>query len=535
MLSNLTTFALEIQSYNLATVVTTASAILVSAVLLRFLWKSHQLRHIPQPPPSNLLLGHLFDVWGNIAKLKTGGHFPQPFLSWMNEYGGVVHLREVFLNFVLITDPVALQHILLSNGSNFPRLAITRAYIRDITLGDGLFSVEGKQHDDYRKVLNPIFTVSKIKTFVEIFNRQVDVFCERYPSQLATTINPSTFQTVGGSRSLELLAHGLVVFTELTLSIIGLTVLGYDFEKSPVALQAYNESMVEVSPLTLVGIFTIPGFLSFPIPSLIKRRKAQATLRKLLMQVIEDKLAAPVSETPKDLLDVILPHATTQEALSHTVTFMMAGHDTSSNTLGFIFCTLASHPQVNAAICEEYHKVISKYGSLKSWEAVSELKYTYAVIQETLRLNPVVFSTIQRISLENDRIPMADGSTVFLPKGTPIHTNMAALQRNPKYWKDPESFIPQRFIDGTPEWNADLALRGGKSHAFYYMPFSAGSKLCIGQRFAVTEMQVVVATLVSKYELTPTAKTDMRHCFSGLAVKPVLLEMKVRRHTAPCA
>ncbi|KAG9408275.1 hypothetical protein AC1031_022150 [Aphanomyces cochlioides] len=86
-------------------------------------------------------------------------------------------------------------------------------------------------------------------------------------------------------------------------------------------------------------------------------------------------------------------------------------------------------------------------------------------------------------------------------KGTTIHFNMAAMHRNPKYWTTPESFLPERFIEGTPEWNEDLALRGGKSHTFHYMPFSMGSKGCIGQKFVMAELQLVVATLVSKYIL----------------------------------
>ncbi|CAK4201539.1 unnamed protein product [Aphanomyces euteiches] len=254
-----------------------------------------------------------------------------------------------------------------------------------------------------------------------------------------------------------------------------------------------------MSPLMLIGIFTIPGFTSFPIPSLIKRRQAQDTLKKLLMQVIHDKLAAPLSNTPKDLLDMILPHATPQEAVCLTVTFILAGHDTSSHTLGFVFGMLNSHPQAIAGIRAEYNKVISKYRSLKSWDAVAELVYTQAVIQETLRINSVAFSLIQRAAEANDTVPMSDGSTVFIPK------------------------------------NEDLALWGGKSHTFHYMPFSMGSKGCIGQKFAMAELQLVVATLVSKYDFAPTAKMNIRQEFGGITTRPVHVEMTVRRVQAPSA
>ncbi|CAK4271096.1 unnamed protein product [Aphanomyces euteiches] len=279
--------------------------------------------------------------------------------------------------------------------------------------------VDGKKHDVYRKYLNPMFAVSKLKTFVKIFNEQTQLVCQ-------TVLDPAcdTNAPVNLSNSCEISLPSrrlisFVVLTKMMLSITGLTVLGYDFNKSPTALEAYEQSMLPITPLVLVGTFTIPGFLSFPIPSLVKRRNAQAALKKILMLVIHDKLAAPNSDQPKDLLDMILPHASTDEAIPHTLTFMTAGHDTTSSTLAFVFSTLASYPQVVAAIRAEYEKITAVYGSLGSWEALAELEYTHAVIQETLRLNAVAFSTVQRVSLANDNVAMSNGSSVFIPKVRP--------------------------------------------------------------------------------------------------------------------
>ncbi|KAF0733503.1 hypothetical protein Ae201684_009740 [Aphanomyces euteiches] len=416
-----------------------------------------------------------------------------------------------FTNAHRITE--ADDHVPMSDGS--------RVFIpKDFVLGEGLFSAEGKQHDMYRKLLNPLFTVSKIKSFVQIFENQTMLYCQKFLEPACDSREPVNLG---------------IVFSRLTFSIIGLTVIGFDFDKDPSAIQAYEQSMIQMSPFMLLGSFVIPGFTSLPIPSLVKRRKAQDSLKKIMMQVIQDKLAASSSNEPKDLLDRILTNSSTEEALSHTVTFMLVGHDTSSNTLSFVIGMLASHPDATAAIRAEYTKVVSKYGSLSSWEAVSELQFTQAVIQETLRLNTVVFTILPRTTLAHDSVPMSDGSTVFIPKGTIAHVNVGAMNRNPKYWANPEKFIPDRFLAGSPEWNADLDLRGGKPHTYHYLPFIAGSKSCIGQRFAVAELQVIVATLVSKYEFTPTPKTDMRPDFNGVALKPIHLEMALHRAVAPSA
>ncbi|KAH9111113.1 hypothetical protein AeMF1_014301 [Aphanomyces euteiches] len=523
MLTNFSSMVLQLSTADSVKIATAAIAVLVGSAILRFIWNSRQYDNLPKPPASSFLFGHIGDTWGNVATWNTKGDYPEPFLSWVKQYGSAVYYREFFDHVVMITDPVALQDMLHSNGTNYPRQAVMRGYFRDVLLGDGLLSVDGKLHDAYRKIMNPLFTVSKIKAFVDIFDKQTQQYCEK-----------STFLKVR-LPSLTPISLKCSVHEILMLSIIGLTVLGLDFDSSPEALEAYENCMIEMSPAMLIGVFTIPGFFSFPIPSLMKRRKAQATLKKILQDIIHQKLAAPASDNPKDLLDMILPHSTTQEVLGHTLTFVLAGHDTSSNTLGFVFGTLFDYPDAVAGIRAEYNKVISKYGSLKSWEAVSELVYTQAVIQETLRLNAVVFMTMLRTSQDNDTIPMSDGSTVFIPKGTNINLNMAAMHRNPKYWKDPDSFIPARFIEGSAEWGADLDLRGGKPHAFHFMPFSAGSKNCIGQRFAIAELQVIVATMVSKFDFAPSANMDMRHEYGGITVRPVKVEMTVRRAKAPSA
>ncbi|CAK4135379.1 unnamed protein product, partial [Aphanomyces euteiches] len=355
-----------------------------------------------------------FDALGSVANWKTSGNYPEPFLSWIQKYGGAIYYRTIFNHNVLLSYPVALQHVLVSNAANFPREDVSRSFFRDIVLGDGLFSAEGKQHDQYRKLLNPLFTTSKIKTFIKTFHRQTQIYCQNILEPACNNLEPVNFANV--SHPWCLLISLAIVFTRLTLSIVGLTVLGFNFDENPSAIEAYEQSMIQMSPLMMVGSYVIPGFTSFPLPTLLKRRKAQYTLKKILMQIIQDKLAASSSDHPKHLLDMILTNSSTEEAVSRTVTFMLAGHDTISNTLSFVFGMLVLHPDVVAAVRAEYSRVALKHGSLTTWEAVSELQYTYAVIQETLRLNAVAIAILARTSVADDHIPMVDGSTVFIPK-----------------------------------------------------------------------------------------------------------------------
>ncbi|KAF0736251.1 hypothetical protein Ae201684P_007139 [Aphanomyces euteiches] len=84
-------------------------------------------------------------------------------------------------------------------------------------------------------------------------------------------------------------------------------------------------------------------------------------------------------------------------------------------------------------------------------------------------------------------------------------------------------------MEGTPEWDADLKLRDGKSHAFYYLPFSIGSGNCIGQRFAIAEIQVIVAMIVGEFDVKLTPNANLRHKNNGTTMALANLEVTIER------
>ncbi|CAK4108473.1 unnamed protein product, partial [Aphanomyces euteiches] len=143
-----------------------------------------------------------------------------------------------------------------------------------------------------------------------------------------------------------------------------------------------------------------------------------------------------------------------------------------SSTLAWVIAEASRRPQVLEKMRMECHQVLEKYTSFSTWEATQELVYTSAVINESLRLNTVVHALLRRVATQDDRVPLSNGSSVFIPKGTCIEIMPAANHRNALYWSKPDEFIAERFIPGTPEWMADEKLRGGRSHTFHFLPFS---------------------------------------------------------------
>ncbi|KAH9109884.1 hypothetical protein LEN26_013921 [Aphanomyces euteiches] len=487
-------------------------ALVTSRAILRFLWKSYQVRNIPGPKASSFLLGHALDTLGRSAKWHLHGDYPEPYISWIKQFGNAILFRELFNYAVIFADPKAIQHVLATNGRNYPRDKIIASYLADIVLGEGLLSTEGSVHDEYRKILNPIFTSNSIKSFVPIYDTQTRIICETIIQEAAK--NGQTLNMTD-------------VFTDLSLRTIGLAGFGFNFKDDAEAQKAYNNAQLVPTPLILVGTRVIPRFLDSPLPSLVRRREAQAQLKKVVNTVIEHKLAGSTKDGPKDLLDLILPHSSPEEAFVHTMTFLTAGHETTTSALGWIIVNLIKHPNVATQVRWEYKAVVAKFGSLNSWEAVDELIFTLAVIQESLRLNAIAAKVARRTCASDDIVPMQEGPPIFVPAGTTVEVVIAAMNRHPKYWAKPDSFIPERFLEGSPEWNADLALRDGKPHALYYIPFSAGSKNCIGQRFSIVEMQVVVATLIGQFDFKLAQDADTRTKYNGVTTFPTRLTVNV--------
>ncbi|KAH9181242.1 hypothetical protein AeNC1_016781, partial [Aphanomyces euteiches] len=437
---------------------------------------------------------------------------PEPYLSWINQYGGVIFLREFMTSVALVSDPKALQHILTSNGQNYPRHNMIRDFMKDTLLGIGLVSSEGTLHDAQRKMFNPHFSLAHVKNFIPIFDQQTK-------DRLIPILDKAS--------KMQQVFDMTHVLQQFALYMIGKIAFSFDFDRRPSVHDAFEQLFQPPSVSTYLGLLYIPGYGNLPFEELRRRRAAKKILSDAIMQVIEQKTASTNSQN--DLLDLILPQTTPAEALAHTMTFMTAGHETMSSTLAWVIAEASRRPQVLEKMRMECHQVLEKYTSVPTWEATQELVYTSAVINESLRLNTVVHALLRRVATQDDRVPLSNGSSVFIPKGTCIEIMPAANHRNALYWSKPDEFIAERFIPGTPEWMADEKLRGGKSHTFHFLPFSIGSKNCIGQRFAMAEMLVILAEMVTQFDFQISPSANLRHNYNGLTVQPARLLVTVRR------
>ena len=289
----------------------------------------------------------------------------------------------------------------------------------------------------------------------------------------------------------------------LTLSIISTAGFGQQF-----GLENLKESKEEMSFEKAMEIvsekmflrFGLPRFLFYlPIPSLNEIDRAFGVFKQTLEEVISSRESGdePGSPVKRDLLSQLMQanrenqsnsqmKLTNNEILGDVFMFLFAGHETSAGTLHWAFRYLSLHPEVQKRARQEVEDIIGDCTDL-SYADVKNLVYCRCIIQESLRLQPVVPSVPKYIT--------KDGTLGGwnLPAETTINVDIRGLHRNPKYWKEPTKFIPERFDERV---NPHPVV-------YSFLPFSGGKRSCIGQKLAMLEMTATIARLVQTYDIEP--------------------------------
>ena len=212
-------------------------------------------------------------------------------------------------------------------------------------------------------------------------------------------------------------------------------------------------------------------------------------LRELLMNIINDRRQRKDDES-FDFLQMYLQaqdkdgnYFTDDELLDELMTLIVAGFETSANTLNWAWYLLAKYPDVEAKIIAEAKQHIPDVGAVTS-DALMAMEYTQQVLEETLRLYPPVWLFTRRAH-EDDDLENFD-----VPPGTDIYLSPFILQRTEHYWPNPEQFDPDRFL---------AANSNKKDRPFF--PFSLGPRRCVGEYFSFMEMKVHLGLLLPRFRM----------------------------------
>nr|BAK09405.1 cytochrome P450 [Postia placenta] len=444
------------------------------------------------------------------------------FRGWIREKGLTFRIKAAFRapDVVVLSDPVGIAHILQKKVYDYPHSQVVRPRVARL-LGKGLGWVEGEtEHKRMRHMVTPPFSHENIRAMSQ------DI-----AAASMQIVDDLTLEVQGSSKDSSY--NALEWTAKATLNVIGRVVFLHDFEggNSEDAKLILNARRRGVNPvLQYAGFLTLMLLRRFPILNKLPIWAIQS--QGLAKMVIQSGVAYEMIRRNEGLVGNIQPkqqrdlltrllsaHAegriSRQELLEQISTFVISGHETTTQTLGFTIFELARHPDIQRRLRAE----LAELGREPTYDDFhARLPYLDAVLKETLRLypglpymertaacadiiplrDPVQLSTGQLITA----LPVAPGQVVLIP--------IIAIHRLDAVWKDADTFRPERWLHDLP---ASESLCNGWANT---LAFSDGPRSCIGMRLAIYQYKVILTQMMGRFRFVDSGADIMLKVSSSL-------------------
>lgn len=387
------------------------------------------------------------------------------FLSQFETYGDMFHFNLLGLDMYLLRDPSLIRYVLQENNSNYTKSVFYKEL--EIIIGKGLLTSEGQEWKKNRRLTQTAFKKSSVEGFVPIFFEESNVIIKEWKDKTEIDMAKEMMR--------------------LTFRIVGRALFSAKLDEDAHIIDRSVGIALEGVIKRIQSIIKIPLYI--PTGANLKLKKAVRDMDVVVNKIISNRIQS--KERVKDLLDTLIyaRDEETGQGLSpkqirdEVITFLLAGHETTSNALTWTFYLLSEHPEIRRKVIEEVRSNIPSSGNI-SIADLEKLSLTGRVLQESLRLYPPAW-IIERTAISDDII----GETK-IAAGSLVSICTYAVHHSPILWDDPEKFDPDRFL---PENEA-------KRHNFAYIPFGGGPRICIGNNFAFTEAMMILATVLREYE-----------------------------------
>lgn len=369
-------------------------------------------------------------------------------------------------------DPAWVKQILQKQHRSFEK---SKLQTKDLAkyIGKGLLTAEGEHWRKHRRMIQPAFNTSHVQQLLPIIQATIQQEVGKLKQD-----TPQDAHALMGDLAFQVVAKSL-----FSKSDIGATMHRLK------EITEVNQNMLvrEMRRPYLTWWFDLTGQTQ-------KHLNLSKEAQDLLNALIEKRSDDPGGE--EDLLDLLLsakyedgapmPRA---QLIDEVMILFTAGHETTANALAFTLYFIAKDPSLQKRLVEEVETFYTSDGL----QNLSKMNWIIATLKEAMRIFPPVY-VIDRVSMEKVEVA---GTT--LDKGTLVLLSIFELHRTASFWKNPESFEPQRFLD------IDMKQLGG-----HYYPFGAGPRMCIGNTFANLEMILVVAEILKRFEIsTPMDAVDI--------------------------
>ena len=404
-----------------------------------------------------------------IAKFNLSAPFlfakdPLYFIRKGFDTCGDTFQMKLFRELVVTRDPAFFKQILLQNNKNYKK-GRSAEILRPV-LGNGLLTSDGDFWLRQRRLVQPAFHRERLQELFKIMGQITSDFLNE-------------LEVFRGKDAIDIDVKMMSVTADIALKTLFGNLTNED--KTNIYRQINRTQKYMVTRVRRPYRIPLMGING-------ENRQFRADLEyfnKLIFHIISDRRLS--EEKPNDLLQLLFDsqdeetgaQMNDQQIRDEAITMFAAGHETSATGLTWLLFELAKHPQIVAKMRKESEI----FEDVPTFEQLLQLPYTRQVVEEGLRLYPPAW-TMTRESVEDDVI-----AGYQLRKGTSLFLSIFELHRNPNIWENPTVFNPENFspenVKNRPKFN--------------YLPFGAGPRICIGQQFALMEMQLILAAIIKRF------------------------------------
>ena len=380
---------------------------------------------------------------------------------------------------IVTTNPEVIQHVMKTNAENYHKSEIQVRRMGHF-LGKGLLTTEGEAWRTQRRLIQKGFDRKQLEALAAIMQES-----------LAESLRDFDRQVRGGPVDIypQLMK---MTFAMVARSLFGARLKDEDIDTVSQTICTVQEFIVRQSLQPYLNPwFQVSGKLR-------KHEDMRARADAILMAYIKTRRQqAPGNDLLQTLMDARYSDGegmSDELVLSESMQLLVAGHETSSNALSWLFYLLSTRPECLERVRQEFDAVLGD--APLSYGDVPRFEFTTQVIQEGLRLYPP-FWMIDREAVAEDRV-----GDMPIPAGSTVIVFVYGAHHAPRYWENPESFDEERFTKANEKLRAP----------FTYLPFGAGPRGCIGGNYAMLQILMILGDLLRKYDfqLTPGQTIEAR-------------------------
>ncbi|XP_001622402.2 cytochrome P450 3A41 [Nematostella vectensis] len=441
---------------------------------------------------------------GNLLEVGKYGGLHKMQLHFSKIYGRVYKLFIGRAPTIVVSDPEIIKQILLKEFNKFPDRPAFIKFGRPFN--SGLFIASGETWKRIRSTLTPSFTSGKLKKIVPIFNTASD------------NLSAKIEKLADSGESVDCIR----LFSLFALEVIMSAAFGYqaDVQTAP------DEEFVAKAR----NVFAIPAWRRFfsmiPFADFFGRFMTPMNFGHYFLQMAEGMVNNRIAEGGRGRNDFIqlmldaqaqtiegVPKLTPDQIAAQSVTFLIAGFETTGTTMSNTAYFLATHPDVQEKLVQELDKARENRGDMSLYDLAQNTEYLDKVLNEVLRLCPPGFSLARRCAEE------CTIEGVHFPKNVDVNIPVYVLHRDPDLWENPEEFDPEHFSPEAKE----------KRHPYSFMPFGVGPRQCIGMRFALLEIKMCLMAVLEKFVFERAPETQKWDGEAVLLLRPKDMVLRIRK------